>query len=274
MLRPGPLLALLALGLLLPLLHDQRLPAQGPEQLLERLGLRAPHWRPSLGPFRQLSAAPAAAPPDPAQRPLALLQGDLLTRLSQADRDWIPRSEPLPGGGTRYLYKRRPGDPQLTIPQIQALIARPPSFRAEQQRIRSLLQVLDQVGAAVELSDPLKIGAAGEWDPQVRTLRLKPDLPERGSVEFARVLNHEAIHVAQSCAAGGLRASPRPLGLQPLPALPSAAGESGQAPLQDPLYANLSPRERQMEHEAYALQHRLELGERLVRLHCLTGNSG
>lgn len=267
MLRPGPVLVFTALLLLLPAL---------PDLLFQPEQEGAPPPTLSFLPRRQ-RPEPPLPPLQPSQRPLALLESGLLESLSQADRDWIPRAEPLPDGGTRYLYKRRVGDPELTIPQIQALIARPPSYVVEHNRIRSLLAVLDRAGAAVELADPLKIGAAAEWDPQARTLRLQPELPQRGSVEFARVLNHEAIHVAQSCAAGGLRASPRPLGLHPLPARSAASGDSGgiapqgpTTPLDDPVYANLTPLERRMEEEAYALQHRLELGEKLVRLHCLT----
>jgi hypothetical protein len=44
--------------------------------------------------------------------------------------------------------------------------------------------------------------------------------------------------------------------------------------LQDPLYADLSPTERRMEKEAYAVQNRLELGVKLLRIHCLDGSSG
>ena len=209
-----------------------------------------------------------------------------MQRLAQADRAWIPRAEPLPEGGTRYVYRRRPGDPELTVPQIRALIAHPRSHAVEQRAIVALLTTLEQVGAGLSLSEPMKAGAAAEWDPQARTLRLRPDVPDQGSLELAWVLNHEAIHVAQSCAAGGVGATPRPLGLVDAGGSPkrgrssSAAGltqgaddASAFRQLQDPVYADLSPAERRMEQEAYALQNRLDLGVRLLRIHCLDGRS-
>jgi hypothetical protein len=38
--------------------------------------------------------------------------------------------------------------------------------------------------------------------------------------------------------------------------------------LSDPLYAKASPRELALEEEAYANQHRLDLGAQLVQTHC------
>jgi hypothetical protein len=81
-------------------------------------------------------------------------------------------------------------------------------------------------------------------------------------VEFAKVLNHEAIHVAQSCRNGHLRAIPRPLGLgEQLP-------PDLQAVLSDEVYRSAGPLERRLEREAYANQDRLGLGAQLVRSHC------
>jgi len=78
------------------------------------------------------------------------------------------------------------------------------------------------------------------------------------------VLNHEAIHVAQSCGVHGrLRSSPRPLGLgEQMP-------ESLASVLEEPLYRHASATEQRLEREAYANQERLELGAALVRQHCL-----
>ncbi len=211
---------------------------------------------------------------DPRQRPASpsatsesLSQPSLFSQLQNADRDWVPKAEALSDGGTRYLYKRRPGDPELSIAEIKALMANPPSHHAERQAITVLLRLLQRRGVAVALKEPIKVGAAAEWDPQQRSLRIRPDVPGRGSVEFARVLNHEAIHVAQSCAAGGLAAPPRPLGLA-TPLTPALA-----ALLQEPLYADADAAEKAMELEAYAHQDRLGAGLALVKLHCLEGQS-
>jgi len=266
----GPVLTLTALALLLAALPD----------LLQVSAFRPARW----STLASMGRAPAPPPFDPALRPLALLEDGLLQRLADADQAWIPRAEPLPGGGTRYLYRRRVGEPELSLPQIRALIADPPSFEQERRSIVSLLTTLDKAGVAVGLIEPIKPGAAAEWDHQARTLRLRPDVPDQGSLQLARVLNHEAIHVAQSCAAGGVTATPRPLGLlaepqsrRPRPGHGKHSDSStitATDQLQDPVYADLSPRERLMEEEAYSLQNRLDIGGKLVRLHCLDGRAG
>jgi hypothetical protein len=185
-----------------------------------------------------------------------------LQQLAVADRQWLPRAETLPNGAIRYHYRRRAGEPKLTVPELRALIANPPSFGAERLAIGELLTVLGGAGVHLELTQPRKPGAAGEWDPAARTLRIQPRVVAKSSLEFAQVLNHEAIHVAQSCRNRGLRSTPRPLGL------PSQVPGHLAAVLEEPLYRTASERVRQLEREAYANQERLGLGAQLVRRHC------
>lgn len=186
----------------------------------------------------------------------------VLQQLAIADQQWRPRAEPLPGGGTRYVYRKRPGDPDLSINQIKALMLNPPTFARERQVIDQLWRRLAQLGVSLELTQPRKLGAAGEWDPARATLRIKPTVVDKGSLEFARVLNHEAIHVAQSCQAGGPRAQPQPLGL------PQQLPPQLRNVLQEPTYDRASEREQRLEREAYANQDQLELGLSLLSLHC------
>lgn len=218
-------------------------------------------WAPAVlpSPPAQLAAVPQA--PEPAG-----LEGVepevLLARLATADAAWTPRAEVLPDGRIRYLYKRRQGEAELSLAEIRELMANPPSFEQERAAITELLTLLGDVGVRIQLSQPLKAGAAAEWDPRSRTLRVKPSVLASGSREFAQVLNHEAIHVAQSCRGGDLTAQPQPLGLSEQ--LPSTL----QGVLQEPLYRQASELERRLEREAYASQHLLELGGLLVRTHC------
>jgi hypothetical protein len=201
-------------------------------------------------------------PPPPQEQPIALLGEDLFERLSVADRRWIPRAERLPDGGVRYFYKRRLGEPELSLDEIRERMRRPPRHDAEREGIRQLLEVLQAAEVRLVLEPPIKEGAAGEWDHGARTMRIDPAVVEKGTLEFFKVLNHEAIHVAQSCAAGALRARPRLLGLSD-DLDPELASH-----LEDPLYATASPEELSMEREAYAGQDRPGLGEALVRAHC------
>lgn len=225
--------------------------------------------------WASLAAGPSALPrlferfepaPAPAERPMALLGGQqqLFEQLALADRQWVPTAEPLPDGGTRYLYRRRLGERELTIAEIRDRIANPPSFHAERQAILTLLQTLQSAGVRLVIAEPRKSGAAGEWDHAVRTIRIQPVVLEKGTVEFAKVLNHEAIHVAQSCSAGGLRSRPAMLGLD------ATLHPEQEHQLRDPLYATASEEEQAMEREAYANQDRLGIGADLVRTQCRT----
>ncbi|MCP9927592.1 hypothetical protein [Cyanobium sp. CH-040] len=235
-------------------------PAAEVQRRLTGLELPAVHDLPLL-----LDAPPqlAALLPPPGPGGLeGIDEPTLMDQLARADAAWIPRAEPLPDGRTRYHYKRRSGDPQLSVAEIRSLMLNPPSFGQEREAIRELLADLVGVGVRIQLSQPLKRGAAGEWDPRERSLRIKPTVLQSGSAEFFQVLNHEAIHVAQSCSSGHLRASPRPLGLSEQ--VPSAL----QPVLNDPLYSQASLLERQLEREAYANQHRLGYGAELLRRHC------
>jgi hypothetical protein len=207
-----------------------------------------------------LARSPSLRPQD---FPLAAQQEAVLfTQLDVADQSWKPRAEALPGGGTRYIYKRRTSDPPLTLNQIKALMRNPPTFALERGVIAGLLQELRRRGVTVALGPPRKQGAAGEWEPRAGVLRIRPDLPAKGSREFVRVLNHEAIHVAQSCRGGGLRARPSPLGL------PRQVDAASQRHMADPIYARASARERILEEEAYANQDQLSLGLELLQVHC------
>ncbi|MCT0216492.1 hypothetical protein KQ298_09175 [Synechococcus sp. CS-1330] len=212
-----------------------------------------------------LGACLASVPARPTAQAAGLLleqEAALLQQLATADRQWLPRAEILPSGAVRYHYRRRANEPKLSVAELRALIANPPSFGAERLAIGELLTVLAKAGVLLELGQPRKLGAAGEWDPAARTLRIQPRVVAKGSVEFARVLNHEAIHVAQSCSNRGLRSRPLPLGL------PSTLPDNLIGVLQEPVYSQASEQERQLEREAYANQSRLNLGAQLVRRHC------
>jgi hypothetical protein len=210
---------------------------------------------------RQGQRAPALGPNDflltAAQEP------GLMAQLSAADTSWIPRVEPIPGVGSRYVYKRQAGDPPLSVDQVKQLLRDPPRFDQERMVIQSLLEALRRSGVSVVLGPPRLHGAAGEWDPQRRVLRIRPDVPAKGSREFVRVLNHEAIHVAQSCRGRGwFQERPQLLGLS------QRLNASAASHLAEPLYATATPHQQALEVEAYANQDQLDLGAQLLAAHC------
>ena len=192
-----------------------------------------------------LGACLASVPARPTAQALGLLpeqEEALLQQLATADRQWLTRAEILPSGEVRYHYRRRANEPKLSVAELRALIANPPSFGVERLAIGELLTVLAKAGVRLELGQRRVVGKV--------------------SVEFARVLNHEAIHVAQSCSNRGLRSRPRPLGL------PSALPDHLTAVLNESVYSKASEQDRHVEREAYANKTRLSLGAQLVRRHC------
>ena len=193
---------------------------------------------------------------------VGLQESALLEQLAKADQKWLPRAELLANGAIRYTYRRRAGEPALSIGQLRALLASPPGYRAERQAIVNLLAALKSVGIRVVVTAPRRPAAVGEWDPLLRTIYIQPQVVARGSVGFAQVLNHEAIHGAQSCSGG-----PWPLAAKPL-GLATTMPASLAAVLQEPLYRQATALERQLEREAYANQALLHLGPELLRRYC------
>ena len=225
----------------LPLLLRQRSPLPLAEAIVNRL------WgRPYKGPAGLVG----------------LQESALLEQLAKADQKWLPSAELLANGAIRYTYRRRAGEPALSIGQLRALLASPPGYRAERQAIVNLLAALKSVGIRVVLTAPHRPAAVGKWDPLLRTIYIQPQVVARGSVGFAQVLNHEAIHGAQSC-----RGGPWPLAAKPL-GLATTMPASLAAVLQEPLYRQASALERQLEREAYANQALLHLGPELLRRYC------
>ena len=87
----------------------------------------------ALMPLPQPRLAPTDFPISPEREAV------LFSQLDAADREWQPKAVPIPGGGTRYTYKRRAGDPPLNLAQIKLLMLNPPTFVVERRTIALLL---------------------------------------------------------------------------------------------------------------------------------------
>jgi hypothetical protein len=210
------------------------------------------------------SGVTRSLPPEPAEDRMtaSLDASELFNKLEDADMQWQPQEELLPDGSTRYLYKRRAGEPNLSLAELRSLINDPPTFHAEREAIIDLLDTLRQAGVRVMLAPTLKKGAAAEWDHRLGVMRIQPDVTAKGSLDFLRVLNHEAIHVAQSCRGGSLRSRPQVLGVS------ISRNSSINKTLTDPIYADASNWERGLEVEAYGLQNDLTKANLLVKKEC------
>lgn len=218
-------------------------------------------------PLLLLGAArlPLASPP-PSPTPRGRIEGitssNLWHQLAIADASWAPRLAWQSDGKVALHYRRRLGEPPLSLWEIFGRMRQPPRFAAERAAIQELLAVLNQAGIRIQITPPRQSRAAGEWEPSLRVLRVHPSVLQGGTLELARVLNHEALHVAQSCRNGSISAFPVPLGL------PDRLPTPIQGVMADPLYRRASADGQRLEREAYAAQDQLRLGALWVRRMC------
>jgi hypothetical protein len=84
--------------------------------------------------------------------------------------------------------------------------------------IRTITSDLISRKVRILISDHVKAGASGQWEPARHQLKIRPSAVSRGTGALAEVLAHETTHVAQSCKAGGFSYGSKPLGIKVGPA--------------------------------------------------------
>ena len=182
----------------------------------------------------------------------------MLKTTASGSCDWIVNDK----GRREYTYRQRPGAPELSLQDIQALLRSPPDYASDVASIKNLLAALDRNGVTVVIAEPNRLGASGEWNPRGGEIRISHSVVGRGTQAFRRVLDHEAIHTAQSCAGGSIRSFPKPLGLS------RRIDRQAFRHLEGQVYAGLRSSDRRREGEFYANQDDQEIGALLLRVHC------
>lgn len=126
--------------------------------------------------------------------------------------------------------------------------------------IAGQVNTLESLGIDVVVGDPSIDGASAEWDSSSRTMTISAETMNQGSGAVLQAMNHEAVHVAQSCNAGGVGSGGAALGI----------GTSGEAALalQHEVYEGASEEEKQMEMEAYTLTNQAGAGIDAAVQHC------
>lgn len=128
--------------------------------------------------------------------------------------------------------------------------------------IASQVNTLESLGIQVVVGDPSIDGASAEWDSSSRTMTISEGAMQQGTDAVLQAMNHEAVHVAQSCKAGGVGAIGTALGI-------GTSGEAARA-VQHETYASVSAEEQQMELEAYTLTNQAGAGVAAAVQHCGT----
>lgn len=128
-------------------------------------------------------------------------------------------------------------------------------------RIREIITGLNKAGVRIVIADNVKEGAAGQWEPHRRLVRIRPSSAARGTAVLSEILAHEATHVAQSCHAGGLNRNSTALGIAVDPA------SRHRQQLDSDLYAG-KPQKKDVELEAFSIGSQPELAVPLLKYYC------
>lgn len=128
-------------------------------------------------------------------------------------------------------------------------------------RVKEIITGLKQAGVRIVIDDDLKKGAAGQWEPNRRLIRIRPSSAARGTAVLSEILAHEATHVAQSCHAGGLNRNSQALGIAVDPA------RHHRQQLDSDLYAG-KPQNKAIELEAFSIGSQPELAVPLLKYYC------
>lgn len=129
-------------------------------------------------------------------------------------------------------------------------------------RIASQVNTLEGLGIEIVVGIPSIDGASAEWNAGSRTMTISRATMQQGSSAVLQAMNHEAVHIAQSCKAGGVGTAGTPLGV-------GTSGGAAQA-LQHDVYKGVSEAEKQMELEAYTLTNKAGAGINAAVEHCST----
>ena len=126
--------------------------------------------------------------------------------------------------------------------------------------IASQVNALEGLGIKVVVGDPSIQGASAEWDASRRTMTISPDTMAKGSGSIMQAIDHEAVHIAQSCKAGGVNHAGTALGV-------ATSGEAVKR-IQHAAYENASDHAKHLELEAYSLAEQAGAGISAAIDHC------
>ena len=128
--------------------------------------------------------------------------------------------------------------------------------------IAGQVSTLESLGIEIVVGNPSIDGASAEWDAGSRTMTISSATMQQGAGAVLQAMNHEAVHVAQSCKAGGVGTAGKALGI-------GTSGAAAEA-LQHEVYESVSREEKQLELEAYTLTNQAGAGINAAVDHCST----
>ena len=189
---------------------------------------------------------------------------DLLNyKLKLADNNLIPKLIIDSKGNKFYSYKKNEFSKNLSFIEIEELINNPPVFKNERLFIKNIINLLYELGINVIFINFKNSKISGEWDYRNKIIKLNLNLIESGTKNFTNVLNHEVIHIVQSCVNGNITSKPKLIGLK------LNLDKQKKHLLSSKIYKNKSKKILSFEKEAYSYQDDFNLGLKLLKKYCL-----
>jgi len=168
-------------------------------------------------------------------------------------------------GQVSYKYYRKEGEAKKTAAELDKLVENKKNYQQTQRKLAELITTLTELDVLVVLGKPKLKGAAAEWDPNSQTMRIAPNSLENGSDSVLRILNHEAVHVAQSCQNGGINYKPKALGVE----LSPTTIYSRQ--LGSDIYSQIGEKTKRIEAEAYSYEYSSKGTRYFLLTKCVNG---
>ena len=187
----------------------------------------------------------------------------LIKILRDSDKRLLPVKVIDSRGTVSYKYTLIEGEKKLNLKEIKYLINNPPKNEIEIEFLKKTINMLNNSRVNVFLEKPKIIGASAEWDYKEKTIRFNPKIIKSGTKAFVKSLNHEIIHVIQSCIGGGFKRKPTLIGLK--------INDKNKIDkiLENPIYKNLPYYQYQLELEAYSYQNDLTFSPKSFTKYCL-----
>lgn len=190
-----------------------------------------------------------------------------LEELRKGDDKHQPKLKVGELGQVSYHYYRMEGEDKKTAKQLDELIKNKKEFQNAQQKLAQLLTILADFNVLVVVGEPRLKGAAGEWDPASQTIRIGPSALAQGSETTLKILNHESMHVAQSCHNGGINYKPKPLEIELSPA------KIFQRQLNSDIYSQIGAKTKRLESEAYSYEYSNKAARHYLAKYCSAKSS-
>ena len=190
-------------------------------------------------------------------------ESTLFRHLSKGDEKLIPRKNFNEDGSVTYTYRRNKFSPKMSPDQLERLINSPIDYSKYKEYILKTLVKLRELQIKVIIPRRASDNSqAGYWMPEKKTINIEFEVIRGGTINFAKVLNHELIHVVQSCKSGSYKSKPKLIGLK------TNLTKEHRYHLKSDIYKNFTDHERRLEIEAYSNQSKFKLGLFLLDKYC------